>query len=133
VYVADTFSSSVTVVEDLTVIPVTIDIKPGSYPNTINLSSNGTVAVAILSSPTFNAASVDPTTVTLAGALVALKGKGTPMASTSDANGDGLLDLIVHVNTEALQVSDADTVAVLEGKTFDGKPIRGTDTVRVVP
>ena len=34
---------------------VAIDIKPGSYPNSINLKSNGKVPVAILSSPTFDA------------------------------------------------------------------------------
>jgi tRNA pseudouridine-54 N-methylase len=38
--------------------------------------------------------------------MVALKGKGTPMASTQDVNGDGRMDLVVHVSTEALQLSD---------------------------
>lgn len=55
------------------------------------------------------------------------------MASFEDVNGDGFLDLVVHVSTSALQLSETRTEAVLEGKTFDGTPIRGTDTVRVVP
>lgn len=64
---------------------------------------------------------------------MALKGKGTPMASVEDLNGDGLLDLVVHVSTEALQLSQGDTTAILEGRTFDGKRIRGSDSVRIIP
>lgn len=114
-------------------VPVSIDIKPGSFPNSINLGSGGTVPVAILSSATFNATTVDPITVTLASAPVKLKGKGTPMASSEDVNGDNLLDLVVHVSTDALQLSEADTQATLKGQTFSGTSITGTDTVRVVP
>ncbi|MBI2985821.1 MAG: SBBP repeat-containing protein, partial [Deltaproteobacteria bacterium] len=115
------------------VLQVTIDIKPGSFPNSINLGSKGTTPVAILSSASFDAATVDPTTVTLAGAPVASRGKGRSMASTEDVNGDALPDLVVHVSTEALHLSKADTLAVLEGQTFAGMPIRGADSVRIVP
>ncbi|MBI3042319.1 MAG: hypothetical protein HYY78_05790 [Betaproteobacteria bacterium] len=113
--------------------PVPIDIKPGSYPNSINLRSGGTVPVAILTTRSFDARTVDPTTVALAGAPVKLKGKGTPMASFEDVNGDGLQDLVVHVSTEALQLSDSAMMAVLEGRTYSGDPVKGRDTVRVVP
>lgn len=112
---------------------VAIDIKPGTYPNSINLGSGGTVPVAILSTATFDATTIDPLTVTLASAPVKLKGKGTPMTSTQDVNGDGLTDLVVHVSTEALALSPADTEAVLEGKAYCGKLITGSDSVRIVP
>lgn len=111
---------------------VSIDIKPGSDPNSINLGSQGNVPVAIFSTPDFDATNIDPTIVTLAGASVKLKGKGTPMASFEDINEDGLLDIVVHVDTTALELSLGDTDAVLEGVTFDGVRIRGTDTVRVI-
>ena len=114
-------------------IPVAIDIKPGEEPNSINLGSAGKVPVAIFSTDTFDATQVDPLTVTLAGAQVALKGKGTPMAAVADVNADGRLDLIVHVDTTALQLTAGDMEAVLEGKTYAGLCIRGTDTVRIVP
>jgi hypothetical protein len=114
-------------------ITVAIDIKPGSYPNTINLGSGGTVRVAILSATDFDARTIDPTTVTLASAPVKLKGQGTPMSSFEDINKDGLLDLVIHVSSQALQLTETDTEAVLEGKTSDGRLIRGRDTVRVVP
>jgi hypothetical protein len=120
-------------VEILKAIEVEIDIKPGSFPNSINLGSKGTVPVAIFSSADFDAAIVDPETVTLAGAGVKIKGKGTPMASLEDVNGDGLPDLVVHVLTQALELTEGDEVAVLEGKTFNGTPIIGKDLIRVVP
>jgi hypothetical protein len=115
------------------VITVAIDIKPGSLPNSINLGSNGVVPVAILSSVVFDATTVDPTTITLADASVRLRGNGTPIASFEDVNNDRRLDLVVQVNTEALQLSDGDTQATLTGQTFDGKSITGTDSVRIVP
>ncbi len=74
----------------------------------------------------------DPITMTLAGANVKLKGKGTSMASFEGINGDGLDDIVVHVNTTALQLTLGDTEAVLEGQTFDGLMIRGVDSVRIV-
>ena len=112
---------------------VEIDIKPGSDPNSINLGSGGTVPVAILSTEFFDATTVDPLSVTLASAHVNLKGKGTPMASSQDVNGDGRLDLVVHVETEALQLSATDQQAILKGKTSTGVKIRGSDSIRVVP
>jgi hypothetical protein len=48
-------------------------------------------------------------------------------------NADGLLDLVVHFETEALRLNDNDTQAVLEGMTFGGFAIRGVDSVRIVP
>ncbi len=117
-------------------IGVTIDIKPGTFPNSINLGSNGVVPVAILSTPTFDARTVDPLTVLLAGANVKVKGKGTPMASFQDVNGDGLLDLVVHVSTDAFELTGGDTQAFLQGKTFStfgGAQVIGSDSVRIVP
>jgi hypothetical protein len=115
------------------VISVNVDIKPGSYPNSINLGSGGTVPVAILSSATFDARTVNPSSVTLASAPVKLTGKGTPMYSIQDVNDDGRPDMIVHVTTSAFQLTTSDTMAVLKGKTNGGVSIKGSDTVRVVP
>lgn len=111
---------------------VKIDIKPGSFPNSINLGSNGNVPVAIFSATNFSAIDVNPISITLAGATVKLKGKGTPISSAEDVNGDGVVDLIVHVDTSALQLSQGDTEAILEGVTYNGQRIRGVDTIRVV-
>jgi CARDB protein len=127
------FWGSLTVVPGGTTLAVGIDIKPGSYPNAINLGSNGVVPVAILSSLTFDATTVDPLTVTLASSPIVLRGNGLPSASMEDVNGDGLPDLVVHVQTEALQLTSTSTAASLQGSTYSGQAIAGNDDVIVVP
>ncbi|MDA2913826.1 LamG domain-containing protein [Acidobacteriia bacterium AH_259_A11_L15] len=118
------------------ILTVDIDIKPGSDPNSINLGSAGKIPVAILSTPDFDAlAEVDPDTLRLAGAAVNLIGKSNKFqCSSQDVNGDGLLDLVCHFETLTLFfLEPGDTIAVLEGSTLDGTPIRGEDSVKIVP
>ncbi len=109
-----------------------VDIKPGDDSNDINLRSRGKTPVAILSTTTFDAGTINPLTVTVAGAPVILTPNGTPMSSLEDINGDGLLDLVVHVSTAALQ-PDSDDDCLVEGTTFHGQYFFGFDTVALVP
>ena len=117
------------------VIAVSIDIKPGSFPNSVNLGSNGVVPVAVLSSADFDATTVDPDTVTLAGAGVAVRGKGSKyMAREEDVDGDGDVDLVCQVETENLDPDSLqDGEAILTGQTYDGEEIEGKDLIRIVP
>ena len=55
------------------------------------------------------------------------------MASEEDVNGDGLLDLVVHVDTLAFDLSAVDTEATLSALLFDGTEITGSDSIRIVP
>ena len=114
---------------------VDVDIKPGSYPNSVNLGSNGVVPVAILSTLDFDATTVDPVTVTLAGADVAVRGKGNRyLASEEDVDGDGLVDLMLHIETENLDPGTfQDGLAQLTGETYEGEAIEGWDEITVVP
>jgi hypothetical protein len=115
-------------------VDVLIDIKPGSYPNSINLDSKGNVPVAIFSSSDFDASTIDPTTITLAGASVRMKGKNKgPQASFEDVNEDGLPDLIVHIIKDELDLDRNSSEAFLEGFTFDGERFIGRDSVNIVP
>ena len=114
---------------------VDIDIKPGSYPNAINLDSQGVIPVAILSSSFFDATTVDPDTVALGGTSVAVRGKGNKyLAHEEDINGDGLIDLLVQVETENLDPNSFQNgYAVLLGQTYDGVQIEGSDEIVIVP
>ena len=111
---------------------VEIDIKPGSDPNSINLGSNGVVPVAILGSVDFDAATVIPSTVTLAGAAAKLKGNSGNSGSLEDVNGDGYLDLVVQIYTIQLGLTIGNTVATLNADTHEGGHITGSDLVQIV-
>jgi hypothetical protein len=117
------------------VIDVVVDIKPDSADNTINLGSMGVIPVGILSTADFDATTVDPWTVELAGSGVAVRGKGSKLLSSAkDLNGDGLLDLEVKVETENLDPGQfQDGAAVLTGQTYDGLEIQGSDSITIVP
>jgi len=116
------------------VLAINIDIKPGSDPNSINLSSAGTIPVALLSSASFDALTVDPDTISLAGARVKMVGKSNrSLCHGEDINGDGRNDLVCHVETAQFMIEEGETLAVLEARTFDGRAVRGEDGVRIVP
>ncbi len=90
--------------------------------------------MAILSSATFDATQVDPASVALAGAAVKLIGKGDRYAcSSEDVNGDGLPDFVCHVTTAQFMIEPGDSIAVLEAQTVSGEPIRGEDSIQIVP
>jgi hypothetical protein len=114
---------------------VIIDIKPGSFPNSINLGSNGVIPVAILSSEDFDATTVDPDTVALAGANVAVRGKSEKsMAHEEDINDDGYIDLVLQVITENLDPSTFQNgIATLTAETYGGLAVTGEDEVIIVP
>jgi hypothetical protein len=115
-------------------IPAEIDIKPDSDSNSINLSSAGVIPVAILSSDTFDATTVIPESVALAGARVKMVGKaGKYLCSDEDVNEDGFLDKVCKVYTAQFMIEVGESVAVLEAETSDGRLIRGEDNVNIVP
>ncbi|MHC4725285.1 MAG: hypothetical protein ACYS9V_13755 [Planctomycetota bacterium] len=47
-------------------IPVSIDIKPGSCPNPLNINSKGVLPVAILGTGDFDVQEIDPASIRLA-------------------------------------------------------------------
>lgn len=109
--------------------PFIIDIKPGSFPNSINPKSQGVISVAILTISTFDATTVDPASVEFgpSGALEA-HGKG----HIEDANGDGVLDMVLHFRTQDTGIECGDTSAFLTGETFDGQVVQGSNSIRTV-
>src|SRR3989344_593469 len=114
-------------------VPVAIDIKPNSSPNSINLGSKGTVPVAIFGNGTFNVRQIALESVTLADAPIKLKNNEKFITNYKDINGDGFTNIVIHIITEKLQLTPSDTKAELNGFLFDGTEIKGSDSVKIVP
>jgi hypothetical protein len=111
------------------VTPLEIDIKPGSPQNSVNPRSRGKITVAILTTDSIDAGTVDPTTV-LFGAT------GTEAApvgwALEDVDGDGDADLVLRFDTEGTGIACGDISASLTGETVDGNAIQGSDSVKTV-
>ena len=93
---------------------VDIDIKPGSFPNTLNLKKKkGVIPVAILGSDEFDVTLVDVTTLTFGvGAQVPDHDLTDVFVYTEhlqDVNGDGFMDLVSHYVTDGTGIASGDT------------------------
>jgi hypothetical protein len=106
---------------------VTIDIKPGTFQNPINPKSNGAFWVAILTTPTFDATTVDPSSVQF-GPYLAIPF----FIALEDVDGDGGLDMILQFRTQETGIRCGDTVASLTGQTHGGRAIEGSDSIETV-
>jgi hypothetical protein len=116
------------------VIYVGIDIKPGSYPNSINCKNkNEVIPVAILTTTTFDALTVDYRTVTFEGAKeIHVDKRGVPIRHVEDVDLDGDMDLVFHFYLKNTVLTCGSTTGTLKGLTYGGIPIQGTDSVRMI-
>ena len=108
--------------------PVEIDIKPGSFPNSINPGGKGVIPVAILTTPDFDASTVDGDTARFG------PDEAEPVHyALEDVDVDGDIDMILHFKTQETGIAEGDTEATLTAQTTGGTWIIGTDSVRTVP
>lgn len=120
-----------TTTSDSTLQYVNIDIKPGSKGmGVLNPKANGRFPVAITSTATFDATSVDTTTLTF-GAT----GTEAPLTqcTTRDVNRDGLLDLVCFADNRKSGFSTSSVEGAATGKTKSGKTIKGHGALKVIP
>jgi hypothetical protein len=108
---------------------VVLDIRPGRETNPINPKSTRKLPVAILTTDTLDATSVNA-------AEVRFGAKGIEAApvlvGVDDVNHDGRPDLLLHFNTQDTGIRCGDTAAVLTGQTFSEQPIQGSDTIQTL-
>jgi hypothetical protein len=108
---------------------VELDVKPETFPNSVNPRSWGVVPVAVLGEDTVDVREIDVATL-------AFGPGGAPIAHRrghyEDVNRDGYTDLVLHFRTQETGIEcDVETVSLV-GTTLDGLPVEGTDTVQPV-
>ncbi len=130
-------------VTPITVITVKIDV----VPQKINLKAQGTVPIKIFGSlgdggsDPVDVYNIDLSTVCFNGWPVKQQPNGEWMANFGDFNGDGVEDVMVHVDmtgtckgvAQNAQRSPGTATVMLEGQTKDGIAIQGTTTVTFLP
>ena len=107
---------------------VKIDVLPGEASKFIDASTRFKVPVAILSSIDFDASTVNPVSVRLAGAPISKNRKGQ-LGFLTDVNGDGRTDLVVYVSVFSLDLEPGTSEALLTARTFDGTSVSGSQQV----
>jgi len=97
-------------------------------PQQIQLQPNRLILVMIPSTPTFNAATIDPTSVRLGpGRAREVHNRG----HWEDANGDGRLDLLLHFRCGDTGIREGDTSVPICGRLVTGEPFTATAEIRV--
>jgi alpha-tubulin suppressor-like RCC1 family protein len=117
-------SSRVPVLVPLT-LGASIDIAPSDPENTIFRGTGDALDVGLFGSSSLDVATVDPSTVRLAGAPA----QG---ATLEHLDGDGILDAVVRFAEADLTLPDGTSEACLTGETVNGTPFRGCGVITVV-
>ncbi len=138
------------------VVPVAINIKPGSFPNSINPRSRGVIPVAVLTTMAgeyglpldFDATLIDPLSVRFGprdavwnetgGAFEAHdRGHIEDSIELDEVTMDGDDDMVLHFRTQETGIQAGDTEACVKGDWVDeGGTVHsffGCDSVRTVP
>jgi hypothetical protein len=129
---------------------VSIDIKPGSCPNPLNLATRGVLPVAILGSDDFDVSTIDVATISLAGVGPIRSSYEDVASPVPDGNEcecttegpDSHTDLTLKFKTQQVveqlingeaELADGQELALtLTGTLSDGTPIEGTDCIVLV-
>jgi len=112
---------------------IEIDIKPNSYPNTVNTSSRGVLPVAILGSESIDPTKIDVPTLSFGPDGASTKHDLTDLVvfghHLEDVNLDGELDLLTHFRVGDIGIRCEGQSVRLSGQTTIGQPIEGWDSI----
>ena len=119
------------------VVNIDIDIKPGSYPNSLNINGHGVIPVAILGRADFDVTEIDTSTLDFAGLAVRVKPNDVSQCSIDDVSGpdgvpDGFDDLVCQFVDDPSKWVPGNGTATLTGEMIDGTLFEGTDDINVV-
>ena len=111
---------------------VDIDIKPGSDQNKINPGSGGLTAVAILTTCSFDATRIDPSTCYMLGPNTRNGGAPAEQNMLQDVDNDGDLDMVLKFRTNQTGIEHGDQSASVIGNTDVGESFSGNDGITTV-
>lgn len=110
-----------------------IEIKPGSRERAVlNPKSKGKIPVALLSSSSFNAMDIDPSTLTF-GSKGSEASLSKCLPAGQDVNGDGLLDKVCLFENDLAGFKMGDLEGKLQGSTRGGTAVEGRGLLKVIP
>lgn len=107
-------------------LKVTIDVKPGDDKVTIEPEREGIVPILIVSSPQFDATTVDPDTI-----RVGPEGTEASIfrSMLEDVDRDGDTDRMLLVRVRDMRIKCGNTIIKVTGKTVRGRSFEGSDAV----
>jgi uncharacterized repeat protein (TIGR01451 family) len=136
------------------IVPVAINIMPGSFRNPIELrNKKGEIPVAVLTTEAgeyglplaFDATQIRPLTARFGPKAVVTAGNGAPethrkghiedaVERSDEATKDGDLDMLLHFATQKSQLTGTETEACVRGRFGPSNTVfQGCDTVNFVP
>lgn len=113
---------------EVTVLTVAADIRPGNRHNNVQPNSNARVPVAILSTTSFDAGTVDQTSLRFGPNQIPPDRPG----HFKDVNHDKLRDLLVQFRVRDNGIQCGDTSLSITGQTVDGIPLQGSGSITTV-
>jgi hypothetical protein len=131
-------------VRDHSVEPVSIDIKPNSCPNPLNIDSKGVLTVAVHGASNFDITTIDTASVRLEGVAPirsTIEDVVTPVIDPQSAcecnsdGADGFDDLVLKFRSSDVsgvlgEVQHGDVIELMiTGNLIDGTPIEGYDCI----
>lgn len=107
-------------------LKVTIDVKPGDDKVTLEPEREGMVPILIVTTPQFDAATVDPDTV-----RVGPEGTEASIfrSMLEDVDRDGDIDRMLLVRVRDMRVKCGGKIIKVTGKTTQGRSFEGSDAV----
>jgi len=112
---------------------VQIEIKPGEYPNSVNIDGHGVIPVAVIGSVNFDVTQIDAKTLRFEGLTVKNNGRGVPMCSLRNLNGDEYNDFVCQFADDLSKWTGDGEIASVTGNLYCGTKFSGNDSIKLVP